>query len=95
LWRLRHNTAGKQFSERIIERRLLYAYAEIASGLNSSRAIGEIAFDAGFPNQSYFNRSFRKRFGVSPREVRDNGSAPQEQKLKLGANSEQVYEVYK
>jgi len=32
--------------------------------------IGAIAFEAGFGDLSYFNRSFRRRYGISPSEVR-------------------------
>ena len=34
------------------------------------RPIGAIAFDAGFADLSHFNRSFRRRFGGTPSEVR-------------------------
>jgi AraC-like DNA-binding protein len=33
--------------------------------------ISAIAQDAGFGDLSYFNRSFRKRFGITPSEWRD------------------------
>jgi AraC-like DNA-binding protein len=33
-------------------------------------SISEIAFDVGFGDLSYFNRTFRRRFGAAPRDVR-------------------------
>jgi AraC-like DNA-binding protein len=32
--------------------------------------ISEIALEAGFPDLSHFNRSFRRRFGNTPSAVR-------------------------
>lgn len=34
------------------------------------RAIGEIAYARGFPDQAQFSRAFRARFGVTPKEAR-------------------------
>jgi AraC-like DNA-binding protein len=39
------------------------------------RSIGDIVFDAGFGDLSYFNRAFRRRFGLSPSEVRNREAA--------------------
>jgi len=36
----------------------------------ASRSITSVAFDAGFGDVSYFNRSFRRRFGATPSETR-------------------------
>jgi AraC-like DNA-binding protein len=33
-------------------------------------AISEIAFDVGFADLSHFNRAFRRRYGMTPSEVR-------------------------
>jgi AraC-like DNA-binding protein len=41
-------------------------------------AVGAIAYDAGFGDLSYFNRSFKRRYGATPRDVR-NESASSEQ----------------
>jgi AraC-like DNA-binding protein len=38
----------------------------------ASRQIGTIAFDIGFSDLSYFNRTFRRAFGVTPSELRAN-----------------------
>jgi len=36
----------------------------------SNRPIALIAFDAGFADLSTFNRAFRRRFGMTPSEMR-------------------------
>jgi AraC-like DNA-binding protein len=36
----------------------------------ADRSIASVAFDARFGDVSYFNRSFRRRFGVTPSEIR-------------------------
>lgn len=39
---------------------------------NPEFSIGEIAFRAGFMNQSHFTRAFREQFGFNPSEVKRN-----------------------
>ena len=36
-------------------------------------AISEIAYDSGFGDLSYFNRRFRRLYGLTPRDVRGDG----------------------
>jgi AraC-like DNA-binding protein len=36
--------------------------------------IGEIAYEVGFNDLSYFNRLFRRHFGMSPSEARQSAS---------------------
>lgn len=42
------------------------AQKAIESMTSGERAISEIAYDSGFSSPTYFTRSFRKRFGLSP-----------------------------
>ncbi len=42
---------------------------------NSSQTIAEIAMEAGFTDQSYFDRCFKKSYGQTPRDFR-RGPAP-------------------
>lgn len=59
----------------ILERRLLTAADLLQKGSGESRKISQIAFSLGFNDLSYFTRTFRRRFGHSPREFRrKNGS---------------------
>ena len=57
------------------ERRLERARQLLLNFSISPRSISAIAFDLGFGDLSYFNRTFKKRFGATPREVRSRGSA--------------------
>ena len=43
---------------------------------NSSDSIGSIAAACGYPNQLHFSRAFKKRYGVSPREWRNQRRTP-------------------
>ena len=40
--------------------------------VDSSLSIAEIGYDCGFNNLSNFNRIFKKKKGVTPKECRDN-----------------------
>jgi AraC-like DNA-binding protein len=42
-----------------------------------SRAITEVAYACGFNDSNYFSYKFKKAFGVTPSEVRDNGLLPE------------------
>ena len=45
---------------------------EIAAGklLSGVESVTDIALDTGFHNISYFNRVFKKKFGMTPKEYR-------------------------
>jgi len=38
----------------------------------ADRTIGSVAFDVGFGDLSYFNRTFRRRYGAIPTEIRQS-----------------------
>jgi AraC-like DNA-binding protein len=40
--------------------------------------VGAIAYDAGFGDLSYFNRSFKRRYGATPRDVRNESARPEQ-----------------
>jgi AraC-like DNA-binding protein len=61
---------GLSFSEHVLEKRLTQAYSTLANPARLPARIGDIAFECGFSDLSHFNRSFRRRFGCTPREVR-------------------------
>lgn len=61
---------GRTFSDYVLERRLERARLLLLSTVGTSRPISTIAFDLGFGDLSYFNRTFKKRFGITPRETR-------------------------
>lgn len=64
-------TEGRTFSEYVLEQRLARAYQLISDTSLATRTISAIAFHVGFSNLSYFNRSFRRRYGVTPSDLRN------------------------
>jgi AraC-like DNA-binding protein len=48
--------------------RLDYFLDRIQEGAHEGESLLEIAFDAGFPSKSTFNRVFKDKMGVSPSE---------------------------
>ena len=63
---------GTTFSEYVLEQRLVLAHRRLSAPGTRGEKISAIALDCGFGDLSYFNRSFRKRFGMTPSEWRDN-----------------------
>jgi len=63
-------TEGVSFSEFLRDRRLELAFASLGDPARIADSISSIAFDCGFSDLSHFNRSFRKRFGQAPSDVR-------------------------
>jgi AraC-like DNA-binding protein len=61
---------GATFSEFALERRLMVARRRLGDPRFARRTISSIAFDLGFSDLSYFNRTFRKRHEATPTEVR-------------------------
>lgn len=61
--------AGTTFSEYVLEQRLLRARGLLLHVSGRHRKVSDIAYMVGFNNLSYFHRSFRKRFGVTPSET--------------------------
>ena len=65
---------GASFAERVMELRLQKARSMLADRRHDRLKVIDIAFDCGFNDVSYFNRSFRRRFGATPGAFRGNGS---------------------
>lgn len=61
---------GETFSHHVLRLRLERVAAMLADPAYKDMRIGEIALACGFNDLSYFNRSFRRRFGDSPRGFR-------------------------
>jgi AraC-like DNA-binding protein len=59
---------GASFSVRLNELRLCKAADLLAHA--GGRRISDIAFECGFNDLSYFNRCFRRRFGLTPSAAR-------------------------
>jgi AraC-like DNA-binding protein len=60
--------AGASFTMRLTELRLRKAAQLLAHA--GERRISDIALDCGFNDLSYFNRCFRRRFGLTPSSAR-------------------------
>ena len=61
--------SGMTFSTFVLEQRLLAARLLLLGASEPARRISDIAYSSGFGDLSYFNRSFRKRFGLTPSEM--------------------------
>jgi AraC-like DNA-binding protein len=63
---------GETFSQFVMEERLKRAFDLLTDPKHSSRRISDIASETGFGDLSTFNRAFRRRFGDTPRAVRQS-----------------------
>ena len=63
---------GTTFTEFVLEQRLLLARRLLSSLESRQNKIGTIAYAVGFGDLSYFNRTYRRRFGMTPSEWRDS-----------------------
>jgi AraC-like DNA-binding protein len=61
---------GTTFSDFLVGQRLARAHRLLCDPGSSHAAISTIAYDAGFGDLSYFNRRFRRFYGLTPRDVR-------------------------
>jgi AraC-like DNA-binding protein len=61
---------GTTLSTFVLERRLQRAHRILLDERFADRSISTIAFESGFSEVSYFNRSFRKQYGASPSAIR-------------------------
>jgi AraC-like DNA-binding protein len=67
---------GTTFTEFVREERLARAHRMLLSRRFDNKRIGEIAYEVGFNDLSYFHRIFRRRFGQSPGEARHSAIEP-------------------
>jgi AraC-like DNA-binding protein len=65
---------GTTFSEFLLTQRLAQTHRRLCEPVSIHSAISTIAYDAGFGDLSYFNRRFRRLYGLTPREVRGDGT---------------------
>jgi AraC-like DNA-binding protein len=61
---------GMTYSEFVVAQRLARAHRMLTDPRNNILAIGTIAFNVGFGDLSYFNRTFRRKYGMTPSDVR-------------------------
>ena len=65
---------GTSFSQFVLSRRLVRAQRMLIDRRWSDRTIAWIAFEAGFGDLSYFNRTFKRFYGVTPSEARNSAA---------------------
>ena len=58
------------YSRFVLDRRLALAYRTLRQPRSATRTISSIASDTGFGDLSYFNRTFRRRYGITPSSAR-------------------------
>jgi AraC-like DNA-binding protein len=63
---------GVTFSSFVRGQRLACAHRMLSDPQLADRTIGSIAFDVGFGDLSYFNRTFRRLYGATPGEIRQS-----------------------
>lgn len=61
------------FSDFVLNRRLDRAHRLLRQPEHAASTITAIAYLCGFGDLSYFNRTFRRRYGMTPSEHRENG----------------------
>jgi AraC-like DNA-binding protein len=66
---------GSSLTAQILERRLLQAAADLADPERTCSSVLQIAFAAGFEDPAHFSRSFKRRFGCTPRQWRSQAHA--------------------
>ena len=73
----------KSFYEHVLECRLQQAHRLLRDPASLGLKVADIAFRAGFIDVTYFNRTFKTRFGETPTGVRTNAARPRlnEQRL--------------
>lgn len=63
---------GTNFTDYVLNMRLDLAHTLLAAPSHRHCSIIAIALEAGFGDVSWFNRTFRRHFGKTPREARDS-----------------------
>lgn len=61
---------GRSFTEFVLNERLAAAHRMLTAPRHAGDTITTIAYSAGFADLSHFNRSFRRRYGCTPSDVR-------------------------
>lgn len=61
---------GTTYSEFVLAERLLAAFRLLSDPATMHTRVSEIAYAVGFSDLSYFNRTFRRRFGATPSDIK-------------------------
>jgi AraC-like DNA-binding protein len=63
-------TEGVTFTDFVLDARLTRAHRMLVDPRLANLKVGAVACEAGFGDLSYFNRTFRRRYGATPSDVR-------------------------
>lgn len=66
--------SGTNFTDHVLATKLGRAHALLSDPALSHRNITAIAFESGFGDLSWFNQAFRRRYGMTPSDVRRLGT---------------------
>jgi AraC-like DNA-binding protein len=61
---------GTTFTDFVLGGRLTRAHRMLTDPHYADRSISAVAYEAGFGDLSYFNRTFRRRYGATPSDIR-------------------------
>jgi AraC-like DNA-binding protein len=61
---------GVTFTDFVLEQRLAHAHRMLIDPRLANLKIGAVAAESGFSDPSYFNRTFRRRYGATPSGLR-------------------------
>ena len=61
--------SGQTFSEFVLDQRLSLARRLLVAASSRHRKISDIVYACGFSDLSYFNRTFKRRFGATPSDI--------------------------
>jgi len=61
---------GTTFSRFLLDQRLARAQRMLSNPLLAEQTVSTIAYEAGFGDLSHFNRTFRRRYGETPSDIR-------------------------
>ncbi|MEL0168575.1 MAG: helix-turn-helix transcriptional regulator [Pseudomonadaceae bacterium] len=62
---------GQSFTDYVLGLRLERVFQRLSSPAHAHKKVADIVYDAGFNNPSWFYRAFKRRFGLTPGEVRE------------------------
>ena len=65
------DSEGTSFSDLVLGQRLEYSRRLLMLRGPTVTTIASIAFDSGFGDLSYYNRTFKRRYGLTPSEMRE------------------------
>ncbi len=68
---------GTTFTDFVLGGRLARAHRMLLDPHYLDRSISAVAYEAGFGDLSYFNRTFRRRYGATPSDIRTDRATPE------------------